>query len=69
VATVADWLWHEWWQDAGETLEAIVMPLLPSPSGPPQTFVLLVDDDPIGTASLISHDLDERPDLSVFVVP
>jgi hypothetical protein len=41
---------------------------------PPQTFVLLVDDRPIGTASLVSHDLDERPNLTpwlagVFVIP
>jgi GNAT superfamily N-acetyltransferase len=45
-----------------------------SSSGPPQTFVLLVDDRPVGTASLVAHDLDERPDLTpwlagVFVVP
>jgi GNAT superfamily N-acetyltransferase len=40
----------------------------------PRTFVLLVDDEPVGTASLVAHDLDERPDLTpwlagVFVAP
>jgi GNAT superfamily N-acetyltransferase len=35
---------------------------------------LLVDDEPVGTASLTAHDLDERPDLTpwlagMFVVP
>lgn len=40
----------------------------------PQTLVLLEDAVPIGTASLVAQDLDERPDLSpwlagVFVVP
>jgi GNAT superfamily N-acetyltransferase len=76
VATVADWLWHEWWPDAGETLEATrdAVAASVSPSGPPQTFVLLADGAPVGTASLIAHDLDERPALSpwlagVFVVP
>jgi GNAT superfamily N-acetyltransferase len=40
----------------------------------PQSFVLLVDDEPVGTASITAHDLEERPDLTpwlagVFVVP
>jgi GNAT superfamily N-acetyltransferase len=40
----------------------------------PRTLVLLVDDEPVGTASLTEHDLDERPDLTpwlagVFVAP
>ena len=76
VPTVADWLWHEWWRDAGETLEATrnAVAASVSPSGPPQTFVLLVDGEPVGTASLVGHDLDERPALTpwlagVFVVP
>jgi GNAT superfamily N-acetyltransferase len=76
VPTVADWLWHEWWRDDGYTLEqtrdAVARSV--SPSGPPQSFVLLEDGEPIGTASLVVHDLDERPDLTpwlagVFVVP
>ena len=40
----------------------------------PQCFVLLRDGQPIGTASLASEDLDERPDLTpwlagVYVIP
>ncbi len=40
----------------------------------PRTFVLLVDDEPVGMASLDAHDLDTRPDLTpwlagVFVAP
>lgn len=40
----------------------------------PQTFVLLVDNEPMGTASLTAHDLEERPHLTpwlagVYVVP
>jgi len=76
VPTVAGWLWHEWWRDAGETLQATrdAIAASVSCSGPPQTFVLLADEEPVGTASLVAHDLDERPDLTpwlagVFVVP
>jgi GNAT superfamily N-acetyltransferase len=40
----------------------------------PRTFILLADGQPVGTASLVACDLDERPDLSpwladVFVLP
>jgi Acetyltransferase (GNAT) family len=75
VPMVAGWLWREWWHQDGYTLEqthdAIAASV--SLSGPPQSFVLLVDGKPIGTASLVAHDLDERPDLTpwlagVFVI-
>ncbi len=76
VPMVAQWLWDEWHLDAGDTFEATrdAVAASVSSSGPPQTFVLLVDDRPVGTASLVAHDLDERPDLTpwlagVFVVP
>jgi GNAT superfamily N-acetyltransferase len=40
----------------------------------PRTLVLLADGEPVGTASLTAHDLDERPDLTpwlagMFVAP
>jgi GNAT superfamily N-acetyltransferase len=76
AAIVAGWLWHEWWHQDGYTLEQTydAVAAFVSPSGPPQSFVLLVDGKPIGTASLVAHDLDERPDLTpwlagVFVSP
>ena len=76
VPIVAHWLWHEFWQHDDYTLEQTraVIAASVARSGPPQTFVLLLDDQPIGTASLATEDLDERPDLtpwlaSVFVVP
>ncbi|MBV8653006.1 MAG: GNAT family N-acetyltransferase [Alphaproteobacteria bacterium] len=42
--------------------------------GPPQIFVLLADGVPVGTASFLAEDLEERPDLTpwlanVFVAP
>jgi GNAT superfamily N-acetyltransferase len=76
VPIVAGWLWYEWWHQDGCTLkqthDAVTASI--SRSGPPQSFVLLVDGKPIGTASLVAHDLDERPDLTpwlagVFVIP
>ena len=76
VPTVAKWLWDEWHLDAAESFDATrdAVAASVSSSGPPQTFVLLVDDRPIGTASLVAHDLDERPKLTpwlagVFVIP
>jgi GNAT superfamily N-acetyltransferase len=73
---VAGWLWHEWWHQDGYTLEQTRDAVAPSVSlsGPPRSFALLVDGKPIGTASLVAHDLDERPDLApwlagVFVIP
>ena len=76
VPVVANWLWHEWWYRDGYTLEQTLDTVAASvsPSGPPQSFVLLVDGNPIGTASLVVHDLDARPDLTpwlagVFVIP
>lgn len=40
----------------------------------PRTLILLADSQPVGTASLVAHDLDERPELTpwlagMFVVP
>ena len=76
VPMVAQWLWDEWHLDADDSLEAThdAVAASVSPSGPPQTFVLLVDSRPVGTASLVAHDLDERPNLTpwlagVFVIP
>jgi predicted GNAT family acetyltransferase len=40
----------------------------------PRFFVILEEETPVGAASLVAHDLDERPDLTpwlatVFVKP
>jgi GNAT superfamily N-acetyltransferase len=76
VPTVANWLWHAFWRHDGYTLEQTEVEIAASiaRSGPPQTFVLLVDREPVGTASLAAQDLDERPDLTpwlanVYVIP
>lgn len=73
---VAGWLWNAFWRGYGHTL-AYVHDLVAGAHarhGPPQCFVLLLGDEPAGTASLLPADLDERPDLTpwlggVFVRP
>lgn len=76
VELTVRWRWNEWLRDKepfedalGRSRKATAMGLQI-----PQSFVLLVDDKPVGTASITAHDLDERPDLTpwlagVFVVP
>ena len=73
---VACWIWEAFGRASGETLadsEARVAACTAA-VGPDQSFVLLVDDVPAGTAGFVRHDLDERPDLSpwlagVYVAP
>jgi N-acetylglutamate synthase-like GNAT family acetyltransferase len=73
---VAKWLWREFWNSDGYSLQqtqAIYAECV-AKTGAPQTFVLLEDELPVGTATLAREDLDERPDLTpwlagVFIVP
>jgi len=76
LPVIADWLWREWWQRSGHSLEQTqaIYAAGCAEVGVPQTFVLLAGETPIGTASLARTDLEERPDLTpwlagVFVVP
>ena len=76
LPVVADWLWREWWQREGRSLEQTqaIYAECRAEVGAPQTFVLLADGMPVGTATLARKDLAERPDLTpwlagVFVVP
>ena len=73
---VAEWTWREWWDAEGMTLEQTIAVYADcvAERGAPQTFILLEDDRPVGTATLAREDLDERPELTpwlagVFVVP
>jgi GNAT superfamily N-acetyltransferase len=76
VPVVARWLWNAFSRQSGRRLEQVQERVAASTArcGPPQTFVLLDDDEPVGTASLVAQDLDTRLDLTpwlagVFVVP
>ena len=71
---VADWTYSEWAKRDGYSLEQTLEYISASGSPIPTTIVLLADGVPIGTSSLVAHDLDERPDFTpwlagVFVAP
>lgn len=76
IPILAHWLWEAFWRHDGHT-EAETAAWLATaivPSGPPQAFVAVENAKPVGVASLVRHDLEERPDLSpwlanVFVPP
>lgn len=76
VPIVAEWRWREFGQEDAQTRQQTQDAVAGSTAevGPPQCFVLLVDGEPVGTASLTADDLDERPELapwlaSVYVAP
>ena len=73
---VASWLWEAFARARGRSYVQMLDAVQSSVTAPltPRTFVLLVDGEPAGTASLAAHDLEERPDLTpwlagVFVEP
>ena len=76
LPVVAEWLWHEFWQREGRSLEQTqaVYAECCAEVGAPQTFILLEAGTPVGTATMARRDLEGRPDLTpwlagVFVVP
>lgn len=77
VPVTARWRWEAFFRDAGKPFDPVLEAAertAASAAPVPRTLVLLVDDEPVGTASLTAHDLDERPDLTpwlagVFVAP
>jgi hypothetical protein len=58
VPIVAGWLWHEWWHQDGytpnQTYDAVAASV--TRSGPPQSFVLLVDIAMSNPFHPLSHD-------------
>jgi len=74
---LAEWHFREWSHlTPGETLADTVHRLRDAArrGGVPSTFVALADDELIGSASLVAHDMEIRMDLSpwlagVYVAP
>jgi GNAT superfamily N-acetyltransferase len=71
---VAGWLLDEFWHGRSPTPEVLTARLLAQPARGEETFILFVDDVPVGTASFVRHDLPSRRDLtpwlaSVVVLP
>jgi predicted N-acetyltransferase YhbS len=77
IPTVAQWLFHQWGHlTPGSSVESAIGRLQRNLHDDriPLTIIALSGDNVVGTASLIEHDLQTRPDLtpwlaSVFVVP
>lgn len=71
---VAAWLVKEFGYSGGRTPEQVTARILAPPNGPEETFVLLEQGKPVGSARLTHDDLASRPDLTpwlagVFVDP
>jgi GNAT superfamily N-acetyltransferase len=64
---VADWLLEEFRHARSPTREELVVRILAQPARSEETFVALVDDVPVGTASLVGNDLPSRPDLTPWL--
>ena len=74
VPQVVDWLREEFWHAGSPSREQQIATMLAQPDRSEETFVLLDDNVPVGTASLVNNDLPSRPDLtpwlaSVLVLP
>jgi GNAT superfamily N-acetyltransferase len=71
---VAAWLVNAFGHPGGRMVEEVTSLILAPPRGPEESFVLLDQDQPVGTASLAHDDLASRRDLTpwlagVFVEP
>ena len=74
VPQVVDWLREEFGHAGSPSREQQIAAMLAQPDQSEETFVLLDDNVPVGTASLVNNDLPSRPDLtpwlaSVLVLP
>jgi GNAT superfamily N-acetyltransferase len=77
LPTVAGWIFDEWgWEMPGSTLEGIraEFSLHLNRDCIPLTLLALVEQQPVGTASIFRHDMDIRMDLTpwlaaVYVAP
>lgn len=77
LETVSEWLHREFSHyNPGETLQIRIGWFEPRMGSTeiPLTLVAFLDDEPVGTASLIANDMEDRPELSpwlasVFVLP
>ena len=71
---VVDWLREEFWHAGSPSREQQIATMLAQPDQSEEALVLLDDNVPVGTASLVNNDLPSRPDLtpwlaSVLVLP
>jgi GNAT superfamily N-acetyltransferase len=79
LATVATWVYEQWWSHLPEHSAATLANMLSERRTSDQiyeSFVALLDSVPVGTATVLDHDVDteRRPDLTpwvaaVYVIP
>ena len=71
IDVAAEWIWAAFWKESGYSFDDICALVAASNAvvGPAQCFVLLVDGEPVGTASLIVNDLSSRPELTPWLAP
>jgi GNAT superfamily N-acetyltransferase len=77
VPVTARWRWEAFFRDSGKPFDQILEAAKRTAATDgrmPRTLVLLAGGEPVGTASLTAHDLEERPDLTpwlagMFVAP
>jgi GNAT superfamily N-acetyltransferase len=69
VPVVAGWLWAEFWRNDGLTPEMARQRVeeFAQAETSPRIFVVLEEEKPVGSASLVAQDLDERPDLTPWL--
>src|SRR3954465_8289992 len=67
IPQVVDWLREEFWHSGSPSREQQIATMLAQPGQSEETFVLLDDNVPVGTASLVNNDLPSRPDLSPWL--
>lgn len=70
VPTVAGWLYHQFGHlNPGASLERAVARVSERlrTQGSPMALIALDNGQPVGTASLIDHDCEDRPDLSPWL--
>lgn len=65
VEEVSYWLWEEWGEAAGYSLDELVYRTrhCMEAEGVPQTLIALYEDQPVGVVSLWMNDLKTRQDL------
>ena len=64
---VATWRVGAFGYPGGWTVEELTALLLAPSMGPEETFILLDQGRPVGTASLLREDLETRPDLTPWL--
>ena len=68
IPVVAEWLHDAFGRPDGTMEEARrYVEAFSAAGAAEQCFVLLADGAPVGTASLVAHDLEERPDLTPWL--